>query len=710
MRADRAERELAALKEKAVGTKICNLFQTGACTYGNACRFSHIESTELLKRRLVEKEAELERARAFSSVRSAMIHEVRSVKADFKQLLQNASCLDLVVVMDCTGSMSAWIAEAQRSIVGILDSIKGLHSEAAIRVGFVGYRDHCDGRDRLVVKQLTDQVGEVKTCIQAQRAFGGGDTPEDVAGGLQAALEMQWAGGARCIILVGDAPCHGSEFHDYGAGGDSPDSLAHAATDPDIKGQMRAMVAAGIDFTVIEVQPAATSKMVAILQSVYNAALSTAEDGGRVFSRTPLASAGDTTKFVPTVVSAADASITASKSRSVFSLSRAVGVAKVSSVHHYGPTGDKRRPTLGCIAEEGTVDVRPTSLVKGPIDWVKVEHRPVERAVRYTYLFRPKEEVNWTAPDLKLVSQVTQVKIDPNYFADGSMRTAHAMKDMNIGKRFVAKVYKRSALQCKAVVARDTLAQAVAKKIAHVYSVQNNVPTAVDFLFTSFYELIDRPKNDPLRWFGAEPFIAGTYKKYNSNNGWQSKEFSETAMAFSHYSWQYTNGKLMVVDLQGVNYILTDPQIHTHGDGGEQFGEGNLGTRGIAAFFATHECNDICRQLDLVPLSSGTAKIGKGAVALHRKGSSLAEALDAPMEVSCALCGSIFSIGRKMFVDQHNHGQQPHCSECTEKVAKRQTYKCSLCPRDIMYSPYWYVMTGMERPKSCKDCKAAAKG
>ena len=36
---------------------------------------------------------------------------------------------------------------------------------------------------------------------------------EDVAGGFQAAINMSWRGEAKFIFWVGDAPCHGEEFH-----------------------------------------------------------------------------------------------------------------------------------------------------------------------------------------------------------------------------------------------------------------------------------------------------------------------------------------------------------------------------------------------------------------------------------------------------------------------------------------------------------------
>lgn len=97
----------------------------------------------------------------------------------------------------------------------------------------------------------------------------------------------------------------------------------------------------------------------------------------------------------------------------------------------------------------------------------------------------------------------------------------------------------------------------------------------------------------------AENYLHGNFKKWCNNYGFISEEASTTAFslpAFMHWSWVKSKGQLMIADLQGVKeesaYFLTDPVILSLS---KEYGPTDMGVEGMAMFFITHECNDICK-------------------------------------------------------------------------------------------------------------------
>ena len=90
--------------------------------------------------------------------------------------------------------------------------------------------------------------------------------------------------------------------------------------------------------------------------------------------------------------------------------------------------------------------------------------------------------------------------------------------------------------------------------------------------------------------------IDGEYKKFNNNWSWTDDE-RNTPQAFSHFTYERSNYKILVCDIQGVGDTWTDPQIHS--SNGEGYGKGNMGQAGIDKFFGSHRCNGICAYLKL---------------------------------------------------------------------------------------------------------------
>ncbi|PKC54229.1 hypothetical protein RhiirA1_507549 [Rhizophagus irregularis] len=115
----------------------------------------------------------------------------------------------------CTGSMRPFIAAARDCILQVTNYIKHTNPSIELRVGFCGYRDHIDGEGRLLTLDFTDQYEQFTTYLQSVPASGGGDAPEDVLGGLNAAItKMDWKNVTRVLLHIGDYPPHGKNFTD----------------------------------------------------------------------------------------------------------------------------------------------------------------------------------------------------------------------------------------------------------------------------------------------------------------------------------------------------------------------------------------------------------------------------------------------------------------------------------------------------------------
>jgi len=121
--------------------------------------------------------------------------------------------VDLCFVLDCTGSMQPHIAAAKDCILQVLNYVKHVNPSIKPRVGFCGYRDHYNRFDRLQIFDFNYRYDQFTQYMQNVLPIGNDDLPEDVLGGLNAAItQMNWKSDTRVLLHIGDYPPHGRRF------------------------------------------------------------------------------------------------------------------------------------------------------------------------------------------------------------------------------------------------------------------------------------------------------------------------------------------------------------------------------------------------------------------------------------------------------------------------------------------------------------------
>jgi len=123
----------------------------------------------------------------------------------------NPPQVELVFVLDTTGSMGALLEGAKKKIWSIASEIARGKPSPRLKVGLVAFRDKGDAYVTRVT-DLNEDLDKVYGELLGFKADGGGDGPENVRQAMHDALtKIAWStdkATLRIMFLVGDAPPH----------------------------------------------------------------------------------------------------------------------------------------------------------------------------------------------------------------------------------------------------------------------------------------------------------------------------------------------------------------------------------------------------------------------------------------------------------------------------------------------------------------------
>uniref|UniRef100_A0A0B6ZGK1 Alpha-type protein kinase domain-containing protein n=1 Tax=Arion vulgaris TaxID=1028688 RepID=A0A0B6ZGK1_9EUPU len=123
--------------------------------------------------------------------------------------------------------------------------------------------------------------------------------------------------------------------------------------------------------------------------------------------------------------------------------------------------------------------------------------------------------------------------------------------------------------------------------------------------------------------------------QFINSRGKSVKCVAKDLEAFAHFTYHHSNGQLIVCDLVGVQddegFFLKTPHIHSRN---QEYGNRDMGIRGILDVFSNHVCNDICKNMvkpneiidnfsaanrDYMPVESGTGMRDSVANGLYQE-------------------------------------------------------------------------------------------
>lgn len=562
---------------------------------------------------------EEELASDMATVRAAARRYKRSAK-EVARSVAAAQRVSVCFLSDTTGSMESYIAGVRdqcKDIVGTLEAsgcqISGL--------AFVGYKDWSEGEDHFEVLPFTEDMDAFVKFVDRVRANGGGDTAEDVLGGMSKAIHgLTWPSdsGCRVVFHFADAPQHGKRYH----GGKTDDNFPEGhPKDADPVDLFDALQRGGIDYYFARLNNTCDKMLEVFKEARGGCEVETLEVGS------------DASRIGTAVIASVTKSVTV---RSASCSGSSGGVGGSSGLDGGAPPLPRLEPSVPDF--DSLPEYTGTQITF-----------PLPTSVRSIAAFTP------TA----VLTDAVRVQIGPRPFAAGAIRLAYhgRLTVLRSGRKLdiVLKQHRRPALnrdlernRIMVDVSMHSICEFLAREFnrrVELTSAYGDTPK-LEFLRSFLIALNTGVEEEGMKYYSSEVHYRGGQQMLKLTNNLSFvrpvgsysdaargttvseadvQKMVECATAFSHFSHMHTAGYLLVCDLQGIltsaradgggqRLIMTDPAIHCHEH--LRFGKTNLRRGGIDAFYASHKCGRICRALgikDKRPLSGASGHAHRSA-------------------------------------------------------------------------------------------------
>jgi hypothetical protein len=526
---------------------------------------------------------------------------------------QNVS---LCFLVDSTGSMSPYIDGIKKQIKDIIKKIENSNCRI-FGFAFVGYRDWDHKENQYSILDFTTDINKFNNFLSGVRTIGGTDLPEDVIGGLNKAINnISWPeeSSSRIIFHIGDYPPHGKHYHTHEMRDNYPTGHPDDKPLPLLFSELRSK---NIIYYFGQVTEYCT-KMIEIFTKHYGSEIKSYD------TKNP-------SNITLSVIDSVSKSVSISNQKIMTSMKNSGGKDRTYTI-------DRNEPDFNEL--------------------------PVYDGMMIVYELPNEVNEIVSFSKFKENSKKCRLQIANNPFDKGGVRLAYhgraiyydksngtKTKDEIVLKEFIRKPLSSSLEKNR--YASELEVQTVASKLALMFN------TELDKVMNSMYKLkflmikicqIKYPNGNSRFMFLEKKFQfnGSEMMKYTNNVNYIVDESTldddgkyrlKLLLAFSHFTYDITNGYLLVNDLQGITteknkkriLLLTDPAISCKD---LRFGVTNLGEDSINAFFDRHRCNDFCRALKLTQYKSSSKSLTNQLSSSRRTSSQIQPSLSSQIESS----------------------------------------------------------------------------
>jgi Alpha-kinase family/von Willebrand factor type A domain len=509
-------------------------------------------------------ELEIEKAKTVTSRKTAELH--RAIKArDIQDVLRSvraAESVDLAFVIDATGSMTPYIENVKKSVEGIVKQVKSTNSYLQLRLAVVAYRDLCLGDRRFETLDFVQDDRAFMEFLGRLTPIGNSDTAEDMAGGIQQANGLTWTNPTRVVFVIGDAPCHGVEFHPLAI----DDRYPGGTPGVNIKEELRKLQSLSRENGSMTLYFGRLTDQTELMLTRFH------EEGISI----EVVDFNNASRVVTAVTKGVRNSIFKTMTLNATGI-KSVAFSPADLKTGASRSSQKTRKHYSVIPEATHVN----ELTAQPLIKVKVcRSRPVKSMddLKAPFEFGMISFRRGAKTDITDKSTMV-LRCGKEPFAEGETRISFRGQ---LSPAEAEMSHPKSAVVLKSFKflgdgvndLKQYLKQMEVSNIAYYLSKQYNKSFRrthcgrVHFLQVCVVEALDETKeaNGNRRFCAENPLPTNEFTHFSNNTGYWNHDFlDETLLRFTEFTYQATNGYLMVTDLQGVrkgkDFYLTDPVV-----------------------------------------------------------------------------------------------------------------------------------------------------